>query len=240
MDNKHSSVRRIALRYIGTAAIAAALSGCFLNPDAMPPNETRPLDQMYHSLMRLQPKMVEPQVETVTMLHEVKFGFGEDALSASESDRLLQFLSASMADMNSHVTIDGPRKSAGTFDVLTKARLDSISDRLGEVGVKVKPAPAAINSLSRPDDSIVVTVTRTMLIEPDCAVPKTIYGPRPTHVWSCTNAVTLGRMVADPRDLERGRTLAPAEGETMAKAIARYRADKIKTLKSESTSGGSN
>lgn len=237
MDNKNLSVRKIAIRCLGPAAAALALSGCFLNPDAMPPNETRQVDQLYHSLMRLQPKMVEPQIETITMLHEVQFGFGEDELSGSESEKLLQFISESMNDPNSRVAVDGPRKSGGTFDILTRARLASISNRLSEIGVKAEPARSTINSLARPDDSIVVTVTRTMLIEPDCDVPKTIYGPRPTHIWSCSSAVTLGRMVADPRDLERGRTLAPGEGEVMAKGIERYRTDKTKALKSESTAG---
>lgn len=231
--SKHMSRARLAAAVL----VSTALSGCFLNPDAMPPNKTRDIDQLYHSLMRLQPAIVEPQLETITMLHKVEFGFGEDGLSNSEADRLLQFIVKSGADHRSRIAIDGPRKAAGGFDILTKARIASIGANLLKAGVKTEVSPRPIDSLSKPTDAVVVTVTRAMVIEPDCDVPKTIYGPRPTHIWSCSNAVALGRMVEEPLDLERGRTLGPADGEALAAGIERYRTDKVKQFKSESTSG---
>jgi pilus assembly protein CpaD len=233
--------KQLALfKLVASVTASLTLSGCFLNPDAMPPNDVRQTDQFYHSLLRLQQKVVEPQIEAVTMLHEVSFNFGEDKLSVDEMDRLAVFIAESKLDPHSRVSVDGPRKQSGSYDILTKARIDAIAAELREMGVRAQESPKPINSLAKPDEAIVVTVTRVMLIEPDCDVPKTIYGPRPTHVWSCSNAVALGRMVADPMDLHRGRTLGPADGETMARAIERYRTDKVKPLKGESTTGGSN
>jgi len=45
----------------------------------------------------------------------------------------------------------------------------------------------------------------------------------------------LGLMVAEPRDLERGRALAPADGVHAAEAVARYRTGKVYELKQETT-----
>lgn len=233
--------RRIPMfKLIASATACVALSGCFLNPDAMPPNDVRPTDQLYHSLLRLQPKVVEPQVEAVTVLHEVQFSFGEDSLSSEEMDRLSAFVAESRLDQHSRVSVDGPRKLSGSFDILTEARINAITEELREMGVRARISATPIDSLTKPDDAIIVTITRAMLIEPDCDVPKTIYGPRPTHIWSCSNAVVLGRMVVDPMDLHKGRSLGPGDGETMARAIERYRTDKVKPLKGESTTGGSN
>lgn len=223
-------------RLIVLGAAAAFLSGCFLNPDALPPNDTRSLDQLYHSAMRLQPSIVEPQIETVTMFHSAKFSFGEDTLSEAETERLVKFLQKSDANRKARIEIDGPRKAAGKHDILTAARIAAIADRLSTLGISAQISSRPIESLAKPEDAIVVSVTRAMIIEPDCDVPKTIYGPRPTHIWSCSNATALGRMVADPLDLERGRALAPGDGETLAAGIKRYREDEIKELDEEETS----
>ena len=224
-------------RLAALGAVSGLLSGCFLNPDSMPPNETVSAHQLYHSLIRLQPSTVRPQVETVEILHSVRFAFGSNAVTRPEIDRLAQFLQETRAGDQARIVIDGPRKAAGRFDVLTEARLAAVADAIAERGLAADIARRPVESLARPQDAIVVAVRRAMVIEPDCDVPKTIYGPRPTHIWGCSNAVALGRMVVDPQDLERGRTLAPGDGHTLAKGVERYRNDQIKPLKSESTEG---
>ena len=224
------------LRLMGTALAMATLSGCFLNPDALPPTETVWSHQFYHSLIRLQPAVVEPQVETVTLIHEVAFAFGEDALSAHETEQLTKFLQDSAADRRSRIRIDGPRKAAGKHDILTAARIANIAAKLSDMGIQSEVAPRPIDSLVKSDDAIVVALTRAMVIEPDCAVPKTIYGPRPTHIWTCTTAVALGRMVADPLDLERGRPQDPGDAEALSLGVERYRDGKVTPLTSQSTS----
>lgn len=229
--------RRVKLgsRALGAVLAAGALSGCFLNPDAMPPNNVRQVDQLYHSFIRLQPAVVEPQVETVTMIHRVAFAYGVDAIEDREAARLDAFLAEVGADSRSRVEVDGPRRAGGAHDLMTAARLDAIVERLSAKGLQAAVPSRSIEALNRPEDAIVVTVTRAMVIEPDCEVPKTIYGPRPTNVWSCTSSVALGRMVADPLDLERGRTLGPGDGEALSLGVTRYRTGEIKPLKTEST-----
>lgn len=51
----------------------------------------------------------------------------------------------------------------------------------------------------------------------------------------CTNAANLGAMVADPDDIERGKELAPADGERAALGVAEYQAGKAKTAAPQSS-----
>lgn len=215
--------------------VALGLSGCSLNPETPPPGETVPAHRVYHSLLQLQPPTVEPQVETVTMVHRVDFDPGTTEMTPDESARLAAFLAEVNAQEDARIEIEGPRREGGYHDAVTAARIETIAAELTRSGLTAEVPERSTASLTRPEEATVVTVTRSMVIEPDCSVPKTIYGPRPTHVWSCTSAVALGRMVADPLDLERGRTLAPADGEASVKAIQRYRGDAIKGLQEEST-----
>lgn len=54
----------------------------------------------------------------------------------------------------------------------------------------------------------------------------------------CATRENLAAMVEDPRDLEQGRALAPADGAHAAAAIERYRTDKVKPFPSETATGG--
>jgi len=215
-------------------ALAGTLGGCALNPDAGPESDTVPEHRLYHSLIRLQPPLIEPQVETVTMTYTVRFPDGEAKLDADELARLNAFLRDNNA-LEARVEIDGPRDAAGYHDGLTAARLEALNEVLYRFGISAVVPDRTQPSLTRPEDATVVTLTRAMVIEPDCSTPKTIYGPRPTHIWGCSSATILGRMVVDPLDLERGRQIGPADGEAAAQSIQRYREDKVKELKTEST-----
>lgn len=224
-------------RPVAAALAAASLSGCFLNPDSHPPTEIVNTHALYHSLMRLQPPLIEPQVETVSVLHPVRFIPGTSELPEQEITRLVDFLNQTYTTPDARIEIDGPRGPQGFRDGLAALRVANLSETLAGFGVVAELPQDPIESLARPEDATIVVVTRAVVIEPDCSVPKTIYTPRPTHTWSCTSAVALGRMVANPLDLKRGRATGPGDGEAGALAIQRYRTDKIKELKVEGTGG---
>lgn len=226
---------RLAVRALGVAALAGALSGCFLNPDTMPPNNVRQVDELYHSFIRLQPTMIEPQVEPITMVHRIDFAYGSDELSAEEKERLDSFLADAGADSRARIEVDGPRRAGGAHDMMTASRLDALINYLSGKGLQAAVAPHPTGSLTQPEDAVVVTISRAMVIEPDCNVPKTVYAPRPTNIWSCTTSAALGRMVADPADLQRGRPTGPGDAEALTLGVQRYRADKVKSIKTEST-----
>jgi len=207
-----------------------------LNPDARPPTETVPAHRLYHSFLRLQPPLLEPQVEQITTVHKVAFATGDAALAKTEAARLEAFLRENNASQqNARVEVDGPRGPGGYHDALTTARLAALRDALRRVGLSADIPDRPVQSLTAPTEATVVMVTRAMVIEPDCSGPKTIYTPRPTHIWSCANATALGRMVADPLDLERGQPIGPADGEMAVQGVQRYRTDKVKALVTEDT-----
>jgi len=220
-----------------TVLATTVLSGCFLNLDSMPPNEVVQTHQLYNSLLRLSPAVVEPQAEVITLIHKANFAFGKDALSDNEVDRLTKFLQDTGADRLTRIEVNGPRKAAGRHDVLTAARIASISKRLSALGMNPAIATRPSDSMTVSGDAIIVTVSRAMVIEPDCEVPKTIYSPRPTNIWTCANTVVLGRMIVDPLDLARGRPQGPGDGEALVLGVERYRTGKITPIKNQSVSG---
>jgi type IV pilus biogenesis protein CpaD/CtpE len=230
-------IHTFRIRVLLPALAATTLSGCFLNPDTLPPNQVVPTHQLYNSLLRLAPAVVEPQAETITLIHKTNFAYGDDELNDNEVARLTKFLQDTGADRLTRIEVNGPRKAAGKHDLLTAARLASISERLSDLGLNPTIAARPIDSMTVPSDAVVVTVTRAMVIEPDCEVPKTIYGPRPTHIWSCASTAVLGKMIVDPLDLERGRPQGPGDGEALAPGMARYRAGKITPIKNQSATG---
>jgi pilus assembly protein CpaD len=93
----------------------------------------------------------------------------------------------------------------------------------------------SVASLRKPNGGIAVTVTRATAILPECSPPLPEHAPGPQFTYSCSTAATLGMMVADPLDLERGRVLGPADGDTLSQSIQRYRAGKVYKPKEEST-----
>ena len=55
----------------------------------------------------------------------------------------------------------------------------------------------------------------------------------PHSNFGCATQTNLGLMVAEPKDLVRGRTLAPADGVHQAEGIVRYRTGKVVELEEE-------
>lgn len=53
----------------------------------------------------------------------------------------------------------------------------------------------------------------------------------------CANRANLRAMLADPADLDHGRTLAPATGEQEARAVEAYRKGEAKKLSTDDQTG---
>jgi type IV pilus biogenesis protein CpaD/CtpE len=55
--------------------------------------------------------------------------------------------------------------------------------------------------------------------------------------FGCANRANLAAMVADPADLDRGRALAPAQGDAAIAAVQRYRKGQVTPLPASGTDG---
>ena len=216
--------------------LAAVLGGCHAQTIEQNPFEVAVNHTFDWANWRQRPAHVHNMVEPITVVHPVRFADGQAGLSDPELSELVDFLNQSGAGDGARIEIDGPRLDGGYHDALTAARLSEIQDARSRVGPagEVPDQPAEL--LTKPNGSVVVTVTQSTVILPDCSVEQPAYAVRPDYTFSCTTAATIGMMVADPLDLERGRATGTADGERSVLSIQRYRTDQLKEATSESTS----
>ena len=113
----------------------------------------------------------------------------------------------------------------------------AVASLLGEAGVPPENVTFAPDQTGAP----ALQVTTYVALAPDCQAWSDIYSGwyqnSPTEALGCSNRRNLALMLADPRDLIQGRETVPADGQRMAGAVQRYRADKVKPfVKGNSTS----
>ena len=211
------------------------LAGCHVAEGQSNPIEAFTSHTIDHANWRQRPPFLENQVEEITVVHQIKFQAGESQLPAGELDQLLEFLQQSGVHRGARIEIDGPRDKMGYHDILTAARLSAIEIEITRLGLRSEVPVKPITALAKPEGTVAVTVTRAMVILPDCSTPEPGFAMRPPSVFSCTTSATLGQMIADPVDLARGRAAGPADAEATVGSIRRYRAGKTKALSTEDT-----
>jgi pilus assembly protein CpaD len=198
------------------------------------------------------PSLPQPSITRVENVHKVRFATNRAELTRTETDALFEFVQALPADHRIELRIVGhadQRAGAGYNLALSTRRVRAVAAALSEAGI----VPATITAvpmgesmataaaddpagLAR-DREAEVVVAAWAIVLPGC--PNWSGDPafdplnRPLSNLGCANAVNLGLMVADPRDLGPGTPLGPADGAREAEAIGRYRADKTKPLDPE-------
>jgi type IV pilus biogenesis protein CpaD/CtpE len=212
-----------------------ALTGCHVEQTANNPIEVITRHSFDFANWQQGDGLVETHVEPITLVHVLNYKPGDTMLSDEELGNLRNFLAASGGYDSARIEVDGPRISGGYFNALTKARLEDIRAELSGLGLQSQIPAQPMTMLAKPPEGIAVTVTRAMIIPPDCSAPQPEFAVRPDYVWSCVNAVNLGRMAADPVDLVHGRALPPADGEAAAKSIEAYRKGQVEEPKAEQT-----
>jgi len=177
-----------------------------------------------------QKPMYESVVEPITMNHPVLFVENKAELSADALLKIGEFLGSAEVAQGDRIEVDGPRNASGNHDPITAARLAVVRGELKKAGFDTYVPDAAVTPLQPRKGSVEILVTRVVVIEPECVGPQPEPGYRPEQRWSCTTTANLGRMVADPADLARGRALSPADAEGSSLSIQRYRTDQVKDL----------
>jgi pilus assembly protein CpaD len=162
-------------------------------------------------------------VEFVTIEHMVAFAPSAIRPGDAELGRLLDFIDSSDVNSLDEILLDAPRRADGTHDAVTAARLEVIEGELLQLGLPVITADSPMAETKGGENQIAVVVERAVAVPPDCSSPQPGIGQRPDWNVGCANTAILGHMVADPRDLTKGRTLDPADGEMAAKAVENYR-----------------
>jgi pilus assembly protein CpaD len=214
MNPKHSAIRLLR-RSAGIGALAL-LAGCADNdPGLIGFAEWKQMDP-------------PPRLEVTDgpIAHAVNFAPGAVRPSQAEAGAMAGFLAAQEIGPGRQVTLEAPSAGPNETDRIVQ-RLTAVRGLLEQQGISVVMAPPAAPGALAPDQVRVIASTATV-VHPDCPgynEPVSEYDRfgRPNQELGCANEINLGLMVADPKDLVRGRPLAPADAERSALAIQKYR-----------------
>ena len=171
---------------------------------------------------RQMPTRPDNHVEMVTLEHKVAFAPSAIRPGDREFGRLLDFVQESELASTDEIFLDAPRSTTGIHDAVNAARLEVLEGELLQLGLPVDIADEPMAG-SPSADQVALVVKRAVAIPPDCEVEQPGLAQRPDWKVGCAVNASLGLMVADPRDLARGRPLGPADGESASKAIENYR-----------------
>ncbi len=169
------------------------------------------------------PAQEEISVELVSMDHPVTFTANAVRPSEPERRRMLDFLDNNQITSTDEIEFGAATALDGSYDPVTVARLEALEDEFLQLGLpaSISRDPAVIARGSA--DRITIMVYRAVAIPPDCSVPQPGFADRPDWKVGCSVKASLGHMVANPRDLARGRPLGPADAEAVSRPVKGYR-----------------
>jgi pilus assembly protein CpaD len=198
------------------------------------------------------PKRLE--VDQAVYRHSVYFETDRAELTGAQRDRLLAFLASVQPSERDVLRIEGHADERATdlYNLeLASERIQAVEGFLrehGYGGMEVTSAaygeavPAVEGSgpaawqRNRRAELILERYLVTLPACPDWSRQSgTDFANLPHSNHGCATASNLGLMVAEPRDLVRGRGIGPADGTHQAEAVVRYRTDKVKQPKEEVT-----
>jgi pilus assembly protein CpaD len=197
----------------------------------------------------------ELEVERAEYRHAVYFDTDRAELTGMEQDRLLAFVASVQPGARDTIRLEGhaderatdlynvdlaSRRAMRVQDFLHEQGYSNLSVTAGSYG-EALPAVAGSGPESwRENRRVEVVLERYLVTLPPCPdwsrESGTDFANLPHSNFGCATQSNLGLMVAEPRDLVRGRTLGPADGIHQAEGIVRYRTGKVVELEDERTS----
>ena len=225
------NLSRMITKAGGLALTAVLLSACMYE-DRSSPVVNHIVDTLNTAHWKQTVPPPKVTAETIVVKHRVGFADGSSALSQAERNKLANFVRQVQQGDTNQVELFTPGEAKDGS--LAAARVRALSTEMARYGF---PPAVAVRGQGNgdPDDSVTVAVTQVVVIVPDCTPPTPPRGERPDMIMGCTNAANLAHMIANPRDLDRGRDIGPADGEALALGNERYRTGKIEPLVGEKT-----
>jgi pilus assembly protein CpaD len=196
------------------------------------------------------PKQLE--VDRAQYRHSVYFPTDRSTVPASERDRLLSFLEIVQPGGRDSIRLEGHADERATelYNLeLAASRNERVEALLREVGLgdlsvttvaygeAVPAVPSTGPAAWRLNRRVELILERHLVTLPACPdwsrQSGTDFSNQPHSNFGCATQTNLGLMVAEPKDLVSGRTLAPADGVHQAEGIVRYRTGKVVELEEE-------
>ena len=190
----------------------------------------------------------ENVVDRAVFTHTVHYPSHESKMSEREKANLKHFLERTVLRPSGVTVI------LDQYGTLSKERLKDLQRELLRFGIPYElitisedfeGVEGSSQCDSRPQKKykgsiIDVTVERYVVIPPSCADfsnPNEWKQDLSASNYACADETNLGMMVANPRDLLKGRTLGDSSGKVMADGVTRYLTDKVKPLLESGTTG---
>lgn len=168
-------------------------------------------------------------VERTLYRHTVDFGAESAELAGGERVALDRFLAESGADRNATVLVT----AAPTADGLSETRRLAVVRELRARGFDPRSSDPLLDRHPSSASDVIVRIARYHVVLPECPnYGRTMTGDNsnlPSSNFGCANRRNLGLMVANPRDLLRGRDMGPVAGERLARPVELYRQGKSYT-----------
>ena len=193
------------------------------------------------------PKRLE--VDPADYRHSVYFATDSSALTANERNRLLTFLRTVQPSARDSVRLEGHADERATelYNLeLASNRAEQVAAFLDEAGYgdlsvtttafgEALPAvPSTGPAAWQLNRRVEVVLERYLVTLPGCPdwsrESGTDFDNLPFSNFGCATETNLGLMIAEPKDLVRGRPLGPADGTHQAEGIVRYRTGKVVEL----------
>lgn len=186
----------------------------------------------------------ENKVERAVFSHFVYYPEKANEFEEIEKKRLLRFLKTTVLRPSAVTVIlveYGGRSKKRVKDIVRELIKYGISYDLivddNETGQS--SCSTSKRSQKGQESGVEVIVERFVVIPPECAdFSQPIGTARQEYSHSnfgCADAVNMGMMIANPRDLILGRPMGDSDGQVIAEGVRRYRTDKVKKLIDVST-----
>jgi pilus biogenesis lipoprotein CpaD len=196
------------------------------------------------------PKKLE--VDRADYRHAIYFDTDQADITGVEQDRLLTFLSSVTPTAGDTIRLEGhaderatdlynlelaARRANAVADFLRRHGYQNVTVTSSSYGEAIPAAAGSGPEVWRQNRRVELVLERYLVTLPACPdwsrESGTDFANLPHSNFGCATEANLGLMVAEPRDLVRGRTLGPADGVHQAEGIVRYRTGKVIELRKE-------
>jgi pilus biogenesis lipoprotein CpaD len=196
------------------------------------------------------PKKLE--VDRADYRHAVYFETDKADLPAVEQDGLLTFLSSVAPTTRDTIRLEGhaderatdlynlelaSRRANAVAAFLRRHGYENVTVTTSSYGESIPATAGTGPDAWRQNRRVELVLERYLVTLPGCPdwsrESGTDFANLPHSNFGCATQSNLGLMVAEPRDLVRGRNLAPADGAQQADGIVRYRTGKVIELRKE-------
>ncbi len=192
------------------------------------------------------------EVDRAQYRHTIYFSTDRANIVGSEQDRLIAFLSTVRPLKTDSIRLEGHADERATdlYNLdLAARRIETVKRFLGDHGVhrgtihasslgeRVPAARGDGEQAWRKNRRVEIVLERYLVTTPACPdwsrQSGLDYANQPHSNFGCATETNLGLMIAEPRDLLRGRDVGPADGVHQAEGIVRYREGEQPELEEE-------